>query len=383
MKALISLASLLMIVLFSGCLGSSKSSTAPNLAFVYVVGEGSNTIQALAEKSTGALSSLPLPAFGTSPRPVAMALHTSKNFIYVANLTSNTVSGFTLDHTTGVLTPIGTALPPTPVCANSSVCSNPVALGVNSGGQFLFVLNQGAVPPATAAPATISVFSIDTARGLLTPIAGSPFPFASLVAPNPQFLAVSPTAGLVYVSNGVSGTISGFSIAANGTLSEVAGSPFSVGADITGMAIDPKGQFLYAADQVNNKIASFSIQSGGALTPVAGSPFATDLGPGSVAVDSAGAFLFSANQGAATVSSFKIASGALTQVAGSPFPVVASGSPLPSFVAVDGTNTFLYVANTGTRNISGFTIKSDGTLTPLTNSPFVQVVGPQWILITQ
>jgi 6-phosphogluconolactonase len=312
-----------------------------------------------------------------------MTLHTSKNFIYVANLTSNTVSGFTLDHTTGVLTPIGTALPPTPVCANSSVCSNPVGLGVNSGGQFLFVLNQGAVPPATAAPATISVFSIDTARGLLTPIAGSPFPFASLVAPNPQFLTVSPTAGLVYVSNGVSGTISGFSIAANGSLSEVAGSPFSVGANITGMTIDPKGQFLYAADQVNNKIASFSIQSGGALTPVAGSPFATDLGPASVAVDSAGAFLFSANQGAATVSSFKIASGALTQVAGSPFPVVASGSPLPSFVAVDGTNTFLYVANTGTRNISGFTIKSDGTLTPVSGSPFFQSVGPQWILITQ
>jgi 6-phosphogluconolactonase len=383
MKALISLASLLMIVLLSGCLGSSKSSIAPNLAFVYVVGEGSNTIQALAEKSTGELSSLPLPAFGTSPRPVAMALHPSKNFIYVANETSNTVSGFGVDHTTGVLTPIGTALPPTPVCANSSVCSNPVGLGVNSGGQFLFVLNQGAVAPATPAPATISVFSIDTARGLLTPIAGSPFPFASLVAPNPQFLVVSPTSGLVYVSNGASGTISGFSIGANGTLTEVAGSPFSVGADITGMTIDSKGLFLYAADQVNNKIASFSIQSGGTLTPVAGSPFATDLGPAAVAVDSTGTILVSANQGGATVSSFKVASGVLTQVAGSPFPVVASGSPLPSFVAVDGTSTFLYVANAGTRNISGFTIKSDGTLTPLANSPFVQTVGPQWILITQ
>ncbi len=383
MKALISSASLIMIVLLSGCLGSSKSSTAPNLAFVYVVGEGSNIIQALAQKSTGELSSLPIPAFGTSPRPVAMALHSSKNFIYVANLTSNTVSGFTVDHTAGILTPIGTALPPTPVCANSSVCSNPVGLGVNSTGQFLFVLNQGAVPPATAAPATISVFSIDTARGLLTPIAGSPFSFASLVAPNPQFLAVSPTAGLVYVSNGTSGTICGFSIGTNGTLSEVAGSPFSVGADITGITIDSKGQFLYAADQINNKIASFSIQGSGALTPVAGSPFATDLGPASLAVDSTGTFLFSANQGGASVSSFKIASGALTQVTGSPFPLVASGSPLPSFVTVDRSNTFLYVANSGTRNISGFTIKSDGTLNLLSGSPFVQVVGPQWILITQ
>src|SRR4029077_5229160 len=304
MKALISSVSLIMIVLLSGCIGSSKRSTAPNLAFVYVVGEGSNVIQALAEKSTGELSSLPLPSFGTSPRPVAMALHPSKNFIYVANLTSNTVSGFSVDHVNGVLTPIGTALPPTPVCANSSVCSNPLGLGVNSNGQFLFVLNQGAVAPATPAPATISVFSIDTARGLLTPIAGSPFLFASLVAPNPQFLAVSPSAGLVYVSNGASGTISGFLIGANGTLSELAGSPFSAGANIAGITIDTKGQFLYAADSGNNKIASFSIQSSGALTPVAGSPFATDLGPVSIAVDSKGSFLFSANPPGATGLSF-------------------------------------------------------------------------------
>src|SRR5260221_139590 len=205
---------------------------------------------------------------------------------------------------------------------------------ISSASLIMIVLIQGAVPPATAAPATISVFSIDTARGLLTPIAGSPFSFASLVAPNPQFLAVSPTAGLVYVSNGTSGTICGFSIGTNGTLSEVAGSPFSVGADITGITIDSKGQFLYAADQINNKISSFSIQGSGALTPVAGSPFATDLGPASLAGDSTGTVLFSPNQGGASVSSFKIASRARTQATGSPFPLDASGRPLPSFVTL-------------------------------------------------
>jgi 6-phosphogluconolactonase len=134
---------------------------------------------------------------------------------------------------------------------------------------------------------------------------------------------------------------------------------------------------------VNNKIASFSIQSGGTLTPVAGSPVATGIGPVSLAVDNNAAFLFSAEQGAAGVSVFKINAGALTKVTGSPFPVVTAGSPLPSFVAVDTSNTFLYVANSGTRNITGFTIKSDGTLTPLSASPFAQFVGPQWIVITQ
>jgi len=49
---------------------------------------------------------------------------------------------------------------------------------------------------------------------------------------------------------------------------------------------------------------------------------------------------------------------------------------------VDVSNTFLYVGNQGTKNVSGFAIHSDGTLTPLSTSPFPQNVGPQWILIT-
>ena len=124
-------------------------------------------IHAFSEKSTGDLSPLAVSSFATIPRPVSIALHPSKNFLYVPNQTSNTVSGFTIDHTAGVLTPIGTALPPTPVC-NPGVCSNPIGVAVNSGGQFLFVLNQGSASPAV--PASISVFNIDQTRGLLSPV---------------------------------------------------------------------------------------------------------------------------------------------------------------------------------------------------------------------
>jgi 6-phosphogluconolactonase (cycloisomerase 2 family) len=377
MKAFISVTTLFITLLFTGCLGSKNSSTAPTLNFTYIVGTGDNSIHALTQKSTGELLTATLPAFPTNPRPVAMALHPSKNLLYVVNQSGNTVSGFNLDHTTGILTPVGTGIAPTPTCATASC--NPVSVGINSTGSFLFVLNQGSGTTA----ASIAVFSIDTARGLLTPIAGSPFSFASLVAPNPQFMAVSPNAGVLYVSNGNAGTISAFSIAGSGVLTEIAGSPFTAGAFMAGLAIDSKGQFLYGADSVNNKIASFSIQGGGALAAVAGSPFATDLGPVALTLDPAGATLFCANRVGATVSSFKTASGVLTQVAGSPYSLVSSGSPQPSFVVVDSTSTFLYVANSGTRNISGFTIHSDGTLTPLPTSPFPQTIGPQWILLTQ
>lgn len=382
MKAFISIALILMIVLTSGCLGSSSSAAAPNLAFVYIVGEGSNNILAQAEKSTGELDSLSLASFSTNPRPVSLALHPSKNFLYVANLTANTVSGFTVDHTAGVLTPIGTAVPPTPACTPATACANPISVGINSGGQFLFVLNQGLVVPSpgTTIPASISVFSIDTTRGLLTPIAGSPFSFPSLVAGNPQAMVMSPNASALYVATGISGAVVAFSIASNGMPTQIA-APLAVGANTVGMTIDSKGQFLYAADFANNTISSFTVQSNGSLTPVA--TITTHSGPFALAVNGSGTFLFSAEQGAAVVSSFTINAGTLTPVAGSPFALVASGDPQPSFVLVDVSNTFLYVANAGTHNISAYTIKPDGTLVTLENAPFGQSVGPQWMVTTQ
>jgi 6-phosphogluconolactonase len=371
MKALIAITLLFIMVLFSGCLGSSSSSSAPTLAFLYAVGQGDNTIRGFAEKTTGDLSPLPIASFATNPRPVSIALHPSKNFLYVPNLTSNTVSGFNVDHINGVLSPIGTALPPTPVQLQ------PVAVGINSTGTFLYVLNQGS--------ASISAFSIDTTRGILTEIAGSPFPTAA----NPQSMAVSPTAGFLYVGNGALGTISGFAIAANGTLAAVAGSPFSAGAGATlaGITIDPKGQVLYAADSVNNKIVSFSISGGGILAPVAGSPFTAGTKPVAIAVDSTNSFLYSANQGSNNVSAFKISSGVLAEISGSPYAVVNTGTvgvPQPSFLTVDVSNTFLYVGNVGTTSISAFAVKpSDGTLSLLPTSPFPQVIAPVWIVTTQ
>jgi 6-phosphogluconolactonase (cycloisomerase 2 family) len=383
MKALFTITLLFIAVLLSGCLGSSSSSTAPTLAFLYVVGQGDNAIHALDEKSTGDLAPLAVSSFPTIPRPVSIALHPSRNFLYVPNETSNTVSGYTIDHTAGVLTPIGTALSPTPVCS-PGVCSNPIGVAINSGGQFLFVLNQGSASPAV--PASISVFNIDQTRGLLSPVAGSPFAFASLVAPNPQFLAISPTQGFLYVSNGAASTISAFAIGASGALTELAGSPFSVGAGATaaGLAIDPKGQFLYAADSANNAIASFNV-AGGPLSPIGSFPAGTK--PVAVTVDNTSSFVYSANQGSNDVSAFKAASGALTQVAGSPFlvqPTGSIGTPQPIFLTVDVSNTFLYVANFGSSSISAFGIKSsDGTLGLITNSPFFQGIAPLWMVSTK
>lgn len=387
MKAFIATSLLIIIVLLSGCLGSSNSSIAPTVAFMYAIGTGDNGIHGFNQLSTGDLGFFAISSFATAPRPVAIAVHPSHNFLYVPNLTSNTVSGFNIDHTAGVLTPIGTAVPPSPACANAGTCANPIGAGVDSAGHFLYLLNQGTGAPSSI-PATISVFSIDATRGLLTPIAGSPFPFASLTAPTPQFIATSPNSAFFFVSNGTTGTVSAFSIGTSGAPTEVAGSPFTVGAgaNVTGLAIDPKGQILYAADSANNKVAAFTITNG-VLAPVAGSPFAAGTTPVSIAVDSSSTFVYAANKGSGDISAYKSSSGVLTPIAGSPFtslPAGTVGTPQPSFVTIDLTNSFLYVANTDTSSISAFFIKpSDGTLTQITNSPFGVGIGVTWMAITK
>jgi 6-phosphogluconolactonase len=366
MKAFIRTLLLLALAAMMGC-GSSSTVTKP-LEFLYAVGQPNNifTVNIL---TSGEMQSASIFSTPTAPRPVAMVLHPSTNFLYVANLTSNAVSGFSVDHATGVLAPVGNALPPTPTDPQ------PTALGIDPGGHFLFVMTQG--NPAATIPARISTFLID-ARGLLT--AGSS---VDLAAPA-QTLVVSPTANMLYVATGAS--IAVFSIGTNGALTPAAGGfTGAPGTSIAGMTIDSKGQFLYAADSGNNAVLSFTIDTSGALTPVGGSPFTAGTQPVSVAVDANNAFLYTANKGSNDISAFTVNAGVLTPVAGSPFPATTSGvttAAQPAFITIDPTNQFVFVGNPGSSNISGFAISlADGSLVAVTNSPFAAVGATSIIVV--
>jgi 6-phosphogluconolactonase len=370
MKALIRAVFMLMMVALAGC-GSSSPKPAANVGLLYLVGQGANSVVAFFVKSTGELGPTSVNLFATNPRPVALALHPSTNLLYVANLSANTVSGYMVDHTTGILTPIGTALPPTPTGPS------PVGLGINSTGQFLFVLNQG--------DASISVFGIDQTRGILTQIGA---PFATGLT-NPQTLMASPVAPLLFVASGTAPSqISPFSISAGGTLALVPGAfTGGTGSNFAGIRIDPKGQFLYAADSANNNVVSLKIAGSGALTPVAGSPFAAGTQPVGVAVDATSSFVYVSNAGTNNISAYKSNAGVLTQVGGSPYSTQQAGTvptTQPGFLTVDGTNNFLYVSNVATKEIGAFAINaSDGTLSNIVNAPFPGLVAGSWMVATK
>ena len=373
MKALITILCCAAVIAVSGC-GSHVTKATDNVALLYLVGEGSNAVEGFHIQASGELASTAQASFVTNPRPVAIAVHPSTNFLYVANLTSNTVSGFSLDHTTGFLTPVGTAL--TPVSTGPS----PIALSVNPGGQFLYVLNQG--------DATISIYSIDGTRGILTPT-GPAFPTGLT---NVQGMLISPGSFLYVISGTASSstpnTISVFSIGSNGALSPgVTAFTAAANSTLSGITTDHQGQFMYVADFQNSNVISLKIDPSGSLSQVAGSPFATGAQPVAIAVDGTGSFVYVSNSVSGTVSAFKATSGALTELAGSPYSTQGTGTVVatqPGFLTVDVTNTFLFVANQGGKSVASFGINTaDGTLVAVSTSPFGQVVTPSWIVTTK
>ena len=84
--------------------------------------------------------------------PVAMTVDPTKNFLYVVNHDSSTVSAFRINPTTGALS----ALNPSSVSTGSS----PVAITMHSSGKFLYVSNN--------ASSNISAFNADTTSGSLS-----------------------------------------------------------------------------------------------------------------------------------------------------------------------------------------------------------------------
>ncbi|MFC8381317.1 lactonase family protein [Nocardia sp. NPDC057272] len=103
---------------------------------------------------------------------------------------------------------------------------------------------------------------------------------------NPIYPRVTPDGRHVYVINEISGSVSGFSRAEDGSLAEVAGSPFPTGMLPHVTSITPDGRFLYVPNMGSGHISSFAIEPNGVLTPLPDVAFAPEK-PGTFAESSA------------------------------------------------------------------------------------------------
>lgn len=358
MKNAFAIAILILWFALAGC-GGGSSTPGPHIGgpvgpFVLTVSQTTNTLLSFKGDNSGALTPVSDVTTGTSPSAfLIQSPQTFQQNVYVVNSGSNNLTRFNLDATTGVLTQAGN-----PIITGG----NPVAISLftgftNSGAPFGFtyVLNQ--------ASGTIAAFQITDQTGDLLPVPGSPF--GSLV--NPVAMTVLNTAaGFLFATNGP--TISVFHINPDGSLSEVFGSPFLTGGNITSLAaLSFTNVFLYASDSANNDVLGFTVNGNGFLSLLPGSPFPAGTQPAALQ-SGLGDFLYVANRGSNNISGYAVnaASGVLTSIPGSPF----SAGTNPSSIAID-SHLNIYVANTGSNNITAFTADAGtGVLAPVPGSPF-------------
>src|SRR5215510_8345503 len=171
---------------------------------------------------------------------------------------------------------------------------------VMAQGTFVYTNND-------RTPNNVSAFSA-AANGALSPFAGSPFATGGNGACGGSFAPNRITAAIVknflFAGNSGSNNVSGFSInPATGVLTSVPGSPFATGGvagAVNGMSLTatPDDKFLIAASGMSMTISVFSIAANGALRPVPGSP-TPDLGATGVDCNCASKQLFVALNSAA------------------------------------------------------------------------------------
>ncbi len=136
-------------------------------------------------------------------------------FAYVANFgfRSNNVSAYSINGTTGALTPdAGSPFP---------AGSGPASVTVDATGQFAYVANCGN-GCGSPGPGDVSAYAINGTTGALTPVAGSPFP----AGVQSRSVTVDPTGQFAYVANRSSSDVSAYAIdGTTGALTPVDGSP--------------------------------------------------------------------------------------------------------------------------------------------------------------
>lgn len=256
----------------------------------------------------------------------------------------------------------------------TNVFTSPFLVGVPTFGIVVHPSNTFALV-ANQQDGTISKLEIDATSGTLTE-KGARTPAG--LAPGP--IVLDSDGSFLYVADQALNQVLVFSVAADGSLSQV--SSAALGSTPTALTLASSG-YLFVPVPNFSAVYEFKVSSG-ILTPVCFgggavcSPLVVKDGVApSVGVDPAGKFLYVPNPPTNTVSGFAIDSnsGNLTPVPAIVFPTSTS----PGAAAVDPTGKFLYVANSGTNTLSLYTIDSSGDLTAMTTPTAGVGTGPSFI----
>lgn len=294
----------------------------PDGKTLFVANKDDNTVSAYAVNSDGTLGDQGSPV-STGEFPVGLAIDPGSKFLFVANQgtladnTSGTVSVFSIQGTT--LSEVAGSPFPTELPSDVSG-TGPSAVVVAPTGNFLYVANQFA--------STVSIFAYDQ-NGFLTQSAGPPVATHA----NPSALAFSRCAGVstgtdvcptndgnnLFVADSGLNEVTVFTACIqststcatpNGSLAELATSPFGAGNGPVAFIIHPVRNFVYAIDNKSNQVSQYKYSPiTGALTPLSPAAASTSQNPLAGGITSDGNWAFVPNNGGSTVSAYSIGAG--------------------------------------------------------------------------
>jgi 6-phosphogluconolactonase len=174
-----------------------------SVPFIYVANHGgSNDISAF-DYDLAPVPGSPFPAGGN---PLSLAVGASGKFLYSANpeATNPSISGFSIDPTSGALSPLSGSPFPLPVSHY---------MATDQTGAYLYV----------TAGANIVGYAIDATTGALTALPGFPVSAGA----DAYSVSIDPTNRFLYVANHGAANIAGFRLdASSGALTPISGSPF-------------------------------------------------------------------------------------------------------------------------------------------------------------
>jgi len=279
------------------------------------------------DSSTGVLTPTMPATVPTGFFPQGIAIDPSGKFVYTANSDDNTVSMFIINQTTGVLTPTAPPAVSTLADVSTGLYSSPDAVTVHPSGKFAYAVNED--------DGTVSMFNIDSTTGVLTPT----MPATVFAGAIPFDITVDPSGKFAYVPNNDSGGVMTDGIyqytidSVTGVLTQNNPPAVAAGNSPTSVAVDPFSKFAYVVNRNDNTISMFTIDPGsGNLTPNTPATIATGTQPWRIIIDPSGKFAYVTNQSSASVSIYTLNSdGTLTAVG------TASTGNNPVSVAITGT----------------------------------------------
>jgi 6-phosphogluconolactonase len=323
---------------------------------------------------------------------------TGGNTVYVGNLITTSLNGFTIG--TGTLTGIS-GLPTKLTYQPLSMVVNPadtfLYISSTSGIHLYLINSNGTLTASTANPLPagvyavsmavspdgqwlialdgttqqLDIFQINSSTGDLTSSTStSTAPYSILSGTwSPTSVVISPNGQLIFAALGTGGdAVFTFNTSTGAAVSSaILQMPTTTTADY-GLAVDSNTAYVYMARSgTSGGVAVYSIGTNGALTAVTGSPFAAGTGTYSVLLDSTGTYVYAANRGDGTISGYTIGTGAkLTALAGSPY---TSGTGVQA-LGLDRTGKYvLAVAPGGSPDLSmySFDITTPGVLDAATS----------------